>query len=229
MTMQPTHKSGCVDPFLKASPYPEGWARRTRRARPQPLQYVLDTLSSVLRSSEIALSAEFDGHSILKSLSIPGAVRAPGKRVTSVSLRSEVVDCLRNLAAGSSEHEVLALGLERVIDDVDWYVGSAGPFASANFEGSHAHAILVGAGGIEERPDVRVGLTVMAPYTRFPDHRLPEARVIMALSPGEFRTENGEWRSEPTGSVLGYSAGREFAMRCTGRPLLVLWWQKPRA
>ncbi|NKC49855.1 hypothetical protein HED54_25390 [Ochrobactrum anthropi ATCC 49188] len=65
-----------------------------------------------------------------------------------------------------------------------------------------------------------LGITIMAPYTRFPDYVLRLPRVMFPLSPGEYKSISGEWKSHQIGSPIVCAAGREFAMRCASHPLL---------
>ena len=64
----------------------------------------------------------------------------------------------------------VAQSVWRLADALVWIRGRSGPFASLNFERAHAHSVIVGPGGLEDRADIRVGLTYMEPYSRFPDH-----------------------------------------------------------
>ncbi|MGO7018569.1 dimethylsulfonioproprionate lyase family protein [Rhizobium leguminosarum] len=109
-----------------------------------------------------------------------------------------------------------------------WTLSKSGPFASRNFENSHGHAVLVGPGGIEERNDVRIGVTILAPYTRFPDHTLYQPRAFLALSQLEFCTESDSWKRLQAGEIAYSGAGEVVAMRCTTKPLLMLWCNAER-
>jgi len=106
--------------------------------------------------------------------------------------------------------------------------GPAGPFASMNIETAHAHAIIAGASGLEEREDVTLGLTIMEPYSRFPDHIQYRARVFLALSDCEFLCDERGWQTATPGSAFYNEAGHTVAMRCTSRPLLAAWCQMER-
>lgn len=103
-----------------------------------------------------------------------------------------------------------------------------GPFASLDFERSHAHAVIVGPGGIEERNDVRIGLTALAPYTRFPDHTQYQARAFLALSSMDFCSESDSWKKLGIGDVSYSGAGELVALLCTTKPLLMLWCNAER-
>jgi hypothetical protein len=54
--------------------------------------------------------------------------------------------------------------------------------ASANFPGGHANAMILGPGGYEERRDVWLGVSLMAPNVRYPDHDHAPEEVYLVLS-----------------------------------------------
>lgn len=82
---------------------------------------------------------------------------------------------------------------------------------------------------MEERDDVHVGATIMAPYGRFPDHRRKHPTVFLALSRAEVRLHDEDWVVRSPGGVFFSEEGQEFAMRCTSNPLLLLWCQCVRS
>ncbi|WP_427145451.1 dimethylsulfonioproprionate lyase family protein [Rhizobium pisi] len=220
----------CADPFLNPTTGIESAFRKSRQPRPESLQRVMDAMGTFLLSSSAATMARFEGAAVVHLLQKRGA--APGRTGganTSFLLRAECAQAIERLASTSDDGQLLAHGLNDLLDDLVWYRGRSGPYASANFEREHAHAILAGPGGIEERSDLRIGLTVMGPYTRFPDHEQTDSRVVLALSEGEFQSDGSCWFRERIGSSLFFPPGRLFAMRCTESPLLTLWCQRLRA
>ncbi|MDX0890459.1 hypothetical protein GOE07_06015 [Sinorhizobium medicae] len=220
----------CADPFLNPGAGTESAIQRSRHPRPESLQRVIDAMGNFLLSSSAPTMARFEGAAVVNQLQKRGSSPSrPGGTNTSFLLRTECVQAIERLASTSDDGQLLARGLKDLLDDLDWYRGRSGPYASANFEREHAHAILAGPGGIEERSDLSIGLTVMAPYTRFPDHEQTDSRVVLALSEGEFQSDGSCWFREQVGSSLFYPPGRQFAMRCTASPLLTLWCQRLRA
>jgi hypothetical protein len=219
----------CADPFLNPRAGTEHAIRRSRQPRPESLQRVIDATGNFLLSSSAATMARFEGAAVVHLLQKKGSIPSRASVANTSLLRKECVQAIERLAATSDNGRLLAHGLMDLLDDLDWYPGRSGPYASANFEREHAHAILAGPGGIEERSELRIGLTVMAPYTRFPDHEQTDPRVVVALSEGEFQSDGSCWFREQVGSSLFYPPGRQLAMRCTGSPLLILWCQRLRA
>lgn len=98
-----------------------------------------------------------------------------------------------------------------------------GPFASEGFQDAHANAMIFGAGGIEDRNDFWIGLSLMAPGTRYPDHNHPPEEVYLVLTPGEFSHGDSGWFAPGVGGTLYNSPGIKHAMRAADQPFLAIW------
>lgn len=210
--------------FIRISPAPS-----PRAKRPEALQQIVNIIGDVLFKSDPPIMAKFVGCKIIHNLQTPMPIEAPKSGSRLLALAEDLQIALAHLAARGAEWRILADCLRSLENGLDWYRGSTGKYASVNFEEGHAHAVLAGPNGIEERSDVLLGISLMAPYTRFPDHVQELPTVVFPLSEGEFRSGSGEWFQSAVGSALYYSAGRQFAMRCTRNPLLLLWAQKTTA
>jgi len=97
------------------------------------------------------------------------------------------------------------------------------PTASENFDEGHANAMIIGPGGLEERSDIWLGVTLMAPNVRYPDHDHAPEEVYLVLSPGEFRQGTGDWFSPGIGGSFYNLPGIRHAMRSSAAPLLAFW------
>lgn len=95
--------------------------------------------------------------------------------------------------------------------------------ASTNFADAHANGMILGPGGIEERKDLWLGVTLMAPHVRYPDHDHPPEETYLVLSPGEFKQGDGDWFSPGIGGSLYNTPGIKHAMRSLGSPLFTFW------
>jgi hypothetical protein len=95
--------------------------------------------------------------------------------------------------------------------------------ASPNFLDEHANAIILGPGGLEERADVQVGFSLLAPHVRYPDHRHPPEEVYLVLSEGEFQHGASDWFSPGVGGTIYNSPGIQHAMRSGATPLFAMW------
>ena len=92
------------------------------------------------------------------------------------------------------------------------------PFADA-----HANATVVGPGGLEERDDVWMGINLMAPGIRYPEHRHPPEEVYLVLSGGRWRQDGGAWHEPRIGGLVHNPSNVAHAMRSGARPLLAVW------
>ncbi|WP_458574514.1 dimethylsulfonioproprionate lyase family protein [Ensifer sp. Root423] len=100
---------------------------------------------------------------------------------------SRLADALNVAIQGGGPLADLAKTISSIAPDLGWYRSRTGPFASINFVRGHAHALIVGPGGMEERDDVHIGATVMAPYGRYPDHRRKHLKSKGTVSPHRYR------------------------------------------
>jgi hypothetical protein len=117
----------------------------------------------------------------------------------------------------------LARAIRAVEPAVDWRPRSTHETASANFPASHANAVFLGPGGIEQRSDIWIGVSLMAPHVRYPDHDHAPEETYLVLSEGEFRQADGDWFSPGVGGSFYNTPGILHAMRSGDRPLLAMW------
>lgn len=128
---------------------------------------------------------------------------------------------LDGLAA--TELAPLARALSALEPALDWRPRATNATASANFPISHANAMFVGPGGIEPRNDIWIGVSLVGPQVRYPDHDHPPEETYLVLSDGEFRQGDGDWFSPGLGGSFYNPPGILHAMRTNGTPLLALW------
>ncbi|MGO1118373.1 dimethylsulfonioproprionate lyase family protein [Rhodovibrionaceae bacterium A322] len=91
------------------------------------------------------------------------------------------------------------------------------------FYDGHANAIIVGDGGLEERQDVTIGVSLVAPGIDYPRHRHPPEEIYIVLSPGEWWQEGRHFSAKNSGDLIHHEPGVWHAMKSTHLPLLALW------
>src|SRR5574337_169522 len=108
---------------------------------------------------------------------------------------------------------------------------SGGPLASENWANGHANAMIVGRGGLEERDDAQIGVSIMAPRVRYPDHRHGPEEVYLVLSPGRFKHGDSAWLEPGVGGAFHNEPNIVHAMASDEAPLLAIWclWSGERA
>lgn len=127
---------------------------------------------------------------------------------------------LRDSAPGLS---ALADLLATLSSCLHWQLHSGAASAQFPFRERHANAHIIGPNGIEQRHDLVVGLSLLAPFTTYPNHRYPPREVYLVLSEGEWSCEGTDWHRPGTGGIVYHRPGIVHAMRSGATPLLALW------
>lgn len=94
---------------------------------------------------------------------------------------------------------------------------------SAEFFDAHATTVLAGPDGLEQRDDVRIGISLLAPKTQYPDHRHPPEEIYLALSGSEWRQKKGPWHAPGPGGLVHNPPDIVHGMRSLDAPLLAVW------
>lgn len=97
------------------------------------------------------------------------------------------------------------------------------PTASANFVDGHANALIVGPGAYEARDDVWVGVSLLAPHVRYPDHNHAPEEVYLALSEGRFQHGDEDWYRPGIGGQFYNTPNIRHAMASGDAPFLAIW------
>ena len=78
----------------------------------------------------------------------------------------------------------------------------------------HANAIVIGR-GLEERNDVSVGISLIAPGIQYPEHHHPPEEVYLVLSQGHWQKNGGAWFEPGIGGLVHNPPCIRHAM-CSG-------------
>lgn len=131
----------------------------------------------------------------------------------------------------SATRESLGLLLERfqaIEPQLTWRRREgANDTASDNFADGHANAMIIGPGGLETRQDVWIGVTLMAPAVRYPDHDHGPEEVYLVMSDGEFQHGESGWFAPGIGGTFYNPPHIQHAMRSLDVPLLAFWALAP--
>lgn len=92
------------------------------------------------------------------------------------------------------------------------------PFATG-----HANATVIGKGGLEERDDVWVGISLVAPNIQYPEHHHPPEEVYLVLSRGHWQQGGGAWYEPGIGGLVHNPPDILHAMHSGSVPLLATW------
>lgn len=158
---------------------------------------------------------------------ITAALSAPAPRRERAGSRLPVC---RHLEAALAV-ETARPSLRRVIDafraiepDLEWQRrASWDETASANFPEGHANAMILGPAGLENRADVWLGVSLMAPSVRYTDHAHAPEETYLVLSEGEFRQGEADWFAPGIGGSFYNPPWIQHAMRSGPVPLFAFW------
>ena len=107
---------------------------------------------------------------------------------------------------------------------LQWKIQAGAEARGEPFLNGHANATIVGSEGLEIRHDVRIGVSLMAPRMRYPDHRHPPEEIYIALSRGEWRQASNPWHEPGIGNLVYNPPNVVHAMRSADQPLLAVWF-----
>lgn len=117
----------------------------------------------------------------------------------------------------------LGQGLAKLGPRLAWRARTDRPSDNPDFPNAHANAVLVGDGGIESRDDLRIGVSLLAPHTVYPNHRHPPEEVYVVMSEGEWRQNAGPWRAPGHGGLVHNTPNIVHGMQSGDKPLLAIW------
>lgn len=108
--------------------------------------------------------------------------------------------------------------------DLEWVRrASHDETASANFADGHANAMILGPAGLENRSDVWLGASLLAPHVRYTDHAHAPEETYLVLSEGEFRQGDAAWFAPGVGGSFYNTPFIIHAMRSGEAPLFAFW------
>lgn len=131
-------------------------------------------------------------------------------------------ECYRKLDNVSEDIDGLAASFRAIEPHLYWYthfVHSDSPTPSDDY----AEAIILGPTGLAWSDKVEVGVSVMAPRARYPDHRHPPEELYIALSRGDWRKEDMPWFEPGIGGLVYNPGNMRHSMRSGAEPLFSVW------
>lgn len=190
--------------------------------RPYALQNYLDSVHEVMAAERTIPAVSRSIGNIFTALERPSRCRAgEGARLP---VSGYLGDALARARAASPALARVANAFEALEPRLVWRRRSVyGLSASDNFADGHANTMIAGPGGLEDRDDVWVGATLMAPHVRYPDHNHSPEEAYLVLSSGYFRQGDGAWFEPGMGGILYNEPGITHAMKSGEAPLFAIW------
>ena len=164
--------------------------------------------------------------SVVKSLFAKLSHPAPpsAEKAARLPVCIQLPAALRFAQRGPPQLARLASAFTAIEPSLNWMVRpSSGPFASDNWPDGHANAIIVGPRGIEDRDDIAIGVSLLAPHVRYPDHHHAPEEIYLVLTPGRFQHGELGWFEPGPGGTLHNVPNIKHAMASDGNPLLAFW------
>lgn len=186
------------------------------------LQEFLTSLAEALRTRDLGPEATATIDRIYDALRTPcpGASAAP-RRLPVCRYLTEAVATAR---AGEAPVAHVAETFAALEPSLVWAPRAAsGPSASDNWPDGHANAMIVGPKGLEDRDDISIGVSLLAPHVRYPDHRHGPEEVYFVLSQGSFQHGDSAWFEPGIGGTLHNRPNIKHAMSSNDAPLLAIW------
>ena len=189
--------------------------------RSEDLQLFVDTAFVAFDQFARAPEARRSMRQIFAALEKPGEMRSgPGSRLPVCG----ELDTALSIETGHSALQRLIDGFKDIEPQLEWRRRPThDTTASENFVDGHANAMIIGPGGLEERGDLWLGVSLLAPRVRYPDHDHGPEEVYLVLSEGEFRQGEGDWFSPGIGGSFYNEPGIRHAMRSVDTPLFAFW------
>lgn len=150
----------------------------------------------------------------------PGvAIDRPAPRTLPVLAHLD--DALSSARVHGGASAALADALAAIAGHVTWMRRDEPERATPGFARGHANAVLVHSS--RHGSHALMGVSLMAPNVRYPDHQHPPEEVYIVLSPGEWRNDRVDWFEPGIGNVVYNPPGIVHAMRSGDSPLLAIW------
>ncbi len=186
------------------------------------LQDFLTSLADAFRAQAIRVEASTAIDKIYRALQVPCPAGAgvPQRR----AVCSHLTEALATARSGAALVARVADAFAALEPSLAWKPRHAsGPFASDNWPEGHANATIIGPRGLEDRNDLSIGASLLAPHVRYPDHNHGPEEVYLVLSPGRFRHGDSDWFEPGIGGTLYNEPNIKHAMASDEAPLLALW------
>jgi quercetin dioxygenase-like cupin family protein len=192
-------------------------------------------LQSLIAMAEAAIQQApgSNGRAHATAARVFAALHAPSSQVSGAGARLPVC---RHLPAALEQARrrpapvsALADAFAAIEPRLNWQIRPGADAVGEIFLKGHANAAVIGLEGLEIRRDVRVGVSLMAPHTQYPDHSHPPEEIYIVLSDGQWRQTDGPWHEPGIGGLVYNPSNIVHAMRATESPLLALWflWTGP--
>lgn len=195
----------------------------TTTARPEALQKFLDAVRLGFEAAPADERTRTCLHRVFDRLMTPAPAQAspPAQVPATIFLDAAIEPARRANGAVST----LASSLKAINPSLAWRSrGGTEAEADLSAPGSIANAMIVGPNGLEDRRDVWVGLSLVPPGVRYPDHRHSPEEIYLFLTDGRFKHGESGWFTPGIGGTLYNEPNILHGMEApAAAPLLAVW------
>ena len=118
----------------------------------------------------------------------------------------------------------LVAAIEPLLDALQWRYGYPPDSRWPDLAERIAFAPIIGGQGMQNDDHARLGLTLIAPETHYPNHSHPAIETYLVLSgTADWRVEGKPFERQPPGTLILHRSGIGHAMRTAAEPLLALY------
>ena len=185
----------------------------------ETVQAFIDSLLSVIEASPVTpRNSDIEPLlSALRSESIEtGVVANDG-----IPALDHLPFAIRNAQKGPPKIRGLANCFQAISGRLPWYRRQEP--ARPDFMRGHANAFIIGSKGLEQRCDVVVGVSLLAPEIEYPDHNHPPEELYVVMSDGDWRQNKNPWHAPGLGGLVCNPGNITHSMRAGPKPLLAIW------
>lgn len=193
----------------------------TDNMRDPNLQIILDQAEATVRARGTA--AMLKAAALIFGRLRAGAGREAALEAQRLPVCRQLEAVYSGMAAEASPLPELASAFMAFEPRLQWTRRKGAEPGDAPFYDSHANATIIGKGGIEERRDVWVGVTLMAGDIVYPVHDHPPEEIYLAFTEGEWWNAEMDWTRPAPGGLIYNPPGIAHTMRSGARPFLALW------
>ena len=130
---------------------------------------------------------------------------------------------LATARAGPKALAALADAFQELSPLLHWRRKTGPGCSDAPFMDGHANTQILGPEGLEQRSDVVLGASLLAPQVTYPDHDHPPEEIYVVMSEGDWFTRASGWYTTGSGGIVHHAPGMVHAMRSGTSPLLAVW------
>ena len=191
--------------------------------RPQTLTNFLEAAKqAALATVPTGSDAETAANRIFNALEKPAEL-VEAEPSTELPAYAHLPTALSNAALGPHPIRNLSTTLGALAPGLSWQRRANAETDGESFYDGHANTTVIGPHGIEPRSDVIIGVSLVAPGVRYPQHNHPPEELYIVMSEGDWYREGRGWYTPGIGAVVYHQPGITHAMRSSQQPLLAVW------